>query len=91
MGNKKYETLIEQGIDLVGGKDNVVVFTHCITRLRFNLKDKSLVQFEELKKKFQALTHILSQSFAAGGCHLHRWSTTGDCWCWIWQNTRPNL
>lgn len=48
---EKYENLIEHGIELMGGKDNVSFFTHCMTRLRFNLKDKGLVNFEELEKQ----------------------------------------
>jgi N-acetylglucosamine PTS system EIICBA or EIICB component len=35
---------------LIGGKDNVTVVDNCITRLRLNVKDSSLVQKEELKK-----------------------------------------
>ena len=30
-------------LELVGGADNVVMATHCITRLRFNLKDRKSV------------------------------------------------
>ena len=49
MGRKNYEVLSEQLIKLVGGKENVTFFTHCITRLRFNLKDISLVKKEEIE------------------------------------------
>lgn len=34
----------------VGGKENVSFVTHCITRLRFNLKDDSVLNDEEIKK-----------------------------------------
>ena len=45
----KYTTLAEQIIFLVGGKDNVEKLTHCATRLRFNLRDKTLIRESELK------------------------------------------
>ena len=44
MATKKYDNLAEEIIRLVGGKENVSGFLHCITRLRFNLKDKGLVE-----------------------------------------------
>ena len=46
----KYENLINNILDLVGGKDNVSFFTYCMTRLRFNLKDRGLAQVEEIEK-----------------------------------------
>lgn len=48
--NDKYKELSEKIIDLIGGKDNVSFFTHCITRLRFNIKDRGLVQLPEIEK-----------------------------------------
>jgi PTS system sucrose-specific IIC component len=36
-------------IDLVGGKDNVVKITNCMTRMRVTLKDTSIVQLDDLK------------------------------------------
>ncbi len=50
MAKKKYEDLANRVVDLVGGKDNISYFTHCITRLRFNIKDKSYVNVEEIEK-----------------------------------------
>ena len=48
--NNKYEDLSNRVIDLVGGKDNITFFTHCVTRLRLTVKDKSLISVEEIKK-----------------------------------------
>lgn len=42
--------LASQIIKNVGGKDNIKEMFHCVTRLRFYLKDKSLVNLEEIKK-----------------------------------------
>lgn len=45
----KYEEMGRKILEFVGGKDNVSQFTHCVTRLRFILKDRSLIQEELLK------------------------------------------
>lgn len=39
----KYEQLAKDIIQNVGGKENVNSVVHCITRLRFKLKDLSLI------------------------------------------------
>ncbi len=46
----KYEELSSEIIQLVGGKDNISFFTHCMTRLRFNLKDRGIVDVEKIDK-----------------------------------------
>lgn len=45
---KSYEQLVNEIIDLVGGKENISLFTHCVTRLRFNVKDKGIVNTEKI-------------------------------------------
>lgn len=47
---ERYEELANALPSLVGGKENISFFTHCVTRLRFNLKDKSLANLEEIEK-----------------------------------------
>ncbi len=42
--------MAEQIIAAVGGKENIASVTHCMTRLRFNLKDDGLAEDEEIKK-----------------------------------------
>ena len=37
-------------IQNVGGKDNISLLTHCVTRLRFVLKDESLINEKALKE-----------------------------------------
>ena len=46
----KYRDMAVEIVELVGGKDNIRSFAHCMTRLRMNLKDKGLVKMEELEK-----------------------------------------
>ena len=45
---QKYEDLAKNIVDLIGGMDNITFFTHCITRLRINVKDKGLVKNEAI-------------------------------------------
>lgn len=45
----KYENLAKEIVRHVGGKENVSSLTHCITRLRFKLKDESKANDEVLK------------------------------------------
>lgn len=46
---KKYDVLVSSVVELVGGKDNIRYFTHCITRLRFKVKDKGEVDVDKLQ------------------------------------------
>lgn len=48
-GKRDYDALATTIIKLVGGKDNVNNLIHCITRLRFYLKDESKTDTEALK------------------------------------------
>lgn len=52
----KYEKLVNDIIKNVGGKENVNSLTHCITRLRFQLKDESIAKDEVLKKMDGVIT-----------------------------------
>lgn len=44
-----YDELAKKIIDLVGGEANIANVTHCITRLRFNLKDESKADTEAIR------------------------------------------
>lgn len=50
MAKKNYDQMAAEIIEKVGGKDNISLCFHCVTRLRFNVKDMSLIETEEVKK-----------------------------------------
>ena len=52
----KYEKLVKDIIKNVGGKENVVSLTHCITRLRFQLKDESIANDNVIKNMDGVIT-----------------------------------
>lgn len=45
-----YQKMASDVLQAVGGKENVLSVTHCMTRLRFNLKNESQVNVETVKK-----------------------------------------
>ena len=58
----KFSKLAQDIVQQVGGKDNISHLTHCMTRLRFDLKDMSVVNEEALKSHPQ----VISTAHAAG-------------------------
>ncbi|MBQ9327331.1 MAG: PTS transporter subunit EIIC [Solobacterium sp.] len=50
MAKKDYKKLSDDIIAAVGGVDNILSASHCMTRLRLNLKDASVLNIEEAKK-----------------------------------------
>ena len=57
-----YKKVAEQILSTVGGAENVASVTHCMTRLRFNLKDESLSNDEKLED----ISSIISVVHAGG-------------------------
>lgn len=45
-----YKNIAKQVLEAVGGKANITSVTHCMTRLRFVLKDQSIPKKEEINK-----------------------------------------
>lgn len=56
----KYHALAAEIVKNVGGKENVLGLVHCITRLRFTLKDESLANDETLKNMDGVVTVMKS-------------------------------
>lgn len=68
----KYEQLAKKIIQNVGGKENINGLTHCITRLRFKLKDESKANDEVLKNMEGVVTvmHSAGQYQVVIGNHV---------------------
>lgn len=49
MAKKDYKKMATEILTAVGGKENISGMTHCATRLRLNLKDKSIVDDAEVQ------------------------------------------
>ncbi len=47
--DEEYATLAKAVVEAVGGKENIIGVTNCMTRLRFVLKDDSIPKAEEVK------------------------------------------
>lgn len=56
----KYESLAKEIIKNVGGRENINSLTHCVTRLRFKLKDESKANDEILKNMDGVVTIMKS-------------------------------
>lgn len=57
-----YKEIADQIIIAIGGQDNVKYVTHCVTRLRFVLKNKNLVN----QDKINEIDGVLGSTFGAG-------------------------
>ncbi|MBQ6216911.1 MAG: PTS transporter subunit EIIC [Erysipelotrichaceae bacterium] len=69
-----YNEISSKIVDLVGGKDNISYFTHCVTRLRFNLKDEKKVNKEEIDK----LKGVLGSQWQNGQLQVIIGQAVGD-------------
>lgn len=58
MAKKDYTELAKDIVAHVGGKDNVVNVRHCVTRLRFVLKDESKADDDYLKQRDGVVTVV---------------------------------
>ena len=59
MAKKNYDELAKQIVTLVGGEDNVNDLTHCVTRLRFKLKDNEKADQKALKSLDGVLSVVI--------------------------------
>lgn len=56
----KYNELAKDIVKNIGGRENVISLTHCITRLRFKLKDESIAKDDVLKNMSGIVTVMKS-------------------------------
>ena len=56
-----YQSVAKKILERVGGKENVVILIHCMTRLRFTLKDESVVD-DELVKKTKGVMGVMKKA-----------------------------
>lgn len=50
MAKINYDELTAKIVEFVGGKQNIKVVTHCVTRLRLYLNNKDIAKDDEIKK-----------------------------------------
>ena len=53
-----YARTAEKILERVGGKDNVLGLVHCMARLRFTLKDESIVD-DDLEKSTKGVMVVI--------------------------------
>ncbi|QKS70705.1 PTS system trehalose-specific EIIBC component [Paenalkalicoccus suaedae] len=58
----KYDQQVQDILEAIGGEENVDKATHCVTRLRFSLKDESIVDTDKLEN-----IDIVKGSFSTNG------------------------
>lgn len=79
----KYDELADSIVELIGGKDNVSFFTHCVTRLRFNLKDQSVVDLKQIKQ----LKGVIGAQWSNGQLQIIIGQTVGDAYKAVAERT----
>lgn len=61
-----YNKMISDIIANIGGKENIDSVAHCMTRLRFTLKDKNLANYDALKK----IDGVVGALYGVGQCQV---------------------
>lgn len=73
--NTDYSALASEIIEKVGGKENISHCIHCVTRLRFNLKDNSKAENPE---SFTALPGVVGCVYQSGQLQIIIGQTVGE-------------
>lgn len=80
----QYARLASDVIEAVGGKDNIDNLVHCVTRLRFNLKDDSKAKSTEEIAKIDGVVGCVEQ---AGQLQVIIGQTVGDVYEEVCEQT----
>ena len=83
---QKYEELADKILNLVGGKENITYFTHCVTRLRFNLKDQSAADI----KKIEEIPGVVGSQWQNGQLQIIIGQSVGDAYKLICKKGNSN-
>lgn len=79
MAKKDYGMMTDGIIKCIGGKENIIFFTHCITRLRLNLKSKDGIDLNEIKK----IDGVIGSQWAGDQLQIIIGQTVGDAYAVI--------
>ena len=82
-----YKEIADNIVELVGGKDNIQFFTHCVTRLRFNVLDQSKVNKDAIDK----LTGVLGSQWQNGQLQVIIGQAVGDVYKMICEQNGLKL
>lgn len=80
---ERYAALADGIVEQLGGTSNITFFTHCVTRLRFNVKDKSLVN----KEAIEALPGALGSQWVGDQYQVIVGQSVGDAYNLIAEKT----
>jgi PTS system beta-glucosides-specific IIC component len=83
MSKKNYDELSKNIVKCIGGVDNVNSLFHCATRLRFQVKDKSIVD----KEKLNHLEGVITVIEGSGQIQVVIGNQVGDVYEAVIKNT----
>lgn len=83
MAKNNYDALGKSIVESLGGEGNITFFTHCMTRLRFNLKDRSIVDEERVK----GLEGVVGSQWSGEQFQVIIGAQVGDVYNSILKNT----
>ncbi len=84
---KNYPKMAKEILEYVGGEENVISLAHCMTRLRFKLKDESKANDEKVKK----VDGVIQLMKSAGQYQVVIGTDVGDVYDEIAKITNINM